>query len=86
MPRLPPSEAEYNLAQPHRVWFSQCGQMEFLWPLIIERMKTPANSHPFFLESGARDGEEHSNSLALERSYGWQGLLIEPGQEYSNLL
>ncbi|CAG7687375.1 unnamed protein product [Allacma fusca] len=31
----------------------------------------------FFVECGALDGETRSNTLMLERDYGWQGLLIE---------
>uniref|UniRef100_A0A915HFP7 Methyltransferase FkbM domain-containing protein n=1 Tax=Romanomermis culicivorax TaxID=13658 RepID=A0A915HFP7_ROMCU len=32
----------------------------------------------FFIECGAFDGEEKSNSLMLEKSLNWTGLLIEP--------
>ena len=32
----------------------------------------------FFIEAGANDGEFISNTLELEKKYGWTGLLIEP--------
>ena len=32
----------------------------------------------FFVEFGARDGLEHSNTAYFERSLGWRGLCIEP--------
>ena len=31
-----------------------------------------------FLEAGAYDGEDLSNSLFLERELGWTGVLVEP--------
>ena len=31
-----------------------------------------------FVEAGAYNGEELSNSLYLERELGWSGLLVEP--------
>ena len=33
------------------------------------------------MEAGAFDGEEFSNTLYLEREYGWKGVLVEPSQE-----
>ncbi|XP_066938266.1 uncharacterized protein [Macrobrachium rosenbergii] len=41
----------------------------------------------FFVEAGALDGEYISNTLDLERLYGWTGLLVEVDQElFSRLL
>ncbi len=31
----------------------------------------------FFIEVGALDGETRSNTLILERKFGWNGVLIE---------
>ena len=35
----------------------------------------------FFIEVGAADGMDQSNTFLLERKYGWKGLLIEPRKE-----
>lgn len=77
----PPSTAGYNLTRPHLMYFSQWGQEQYLWPLILGPMSS-GNWTPFFVESGARDGEEHSNTLFLEREKNWHGLLVEPGAEF----
>ena len=36
----------------------------------------------YYVEAGAFDGVTHSNTLALERSLQWDGLLIEPHPTY----
>eukprot|EP00746_Dinoflagellata_sp_MGD_P154660 gnl/MRDRNA2_/MRDRNA2_84970_c0_seq1.p1 gnl/MRDRNA2_/MRDRNA2_84970_c0~~gnl/MRDRNA2_/MRDRNA2_84970_c0_seq1.p1 ORF type:complete len:328 (+),score=46.25 gnl/MRDRNA2_/MRDRNA2_84970_c0_seq1:81-1064(+) len=63
-------------------WFSsysQWAQDVTLWPLFANV------TDGFFLESGARDGEDHSNTLFFELK-GWTGLLVEPNQrEFGNL-
>ena len=40
----------------------------------------------WFVELGAADGIEISNTLALEESFGWHGLCIEPSSAYKGLL
>jgi hypothetical protein len=41
----------------------------------------------FFVECGGYDGESLSNTLYMERSFGWSGLLIEADkQAYSRLI
>lgn len=35
----------------------------------------------FFLDSGAADGVSASNTLLLERSFGWKGICIEPNKD-----
>lgn len=37
------------------------------------------DSHKFYLELGALDGKDISNTWALEHTLGWTGILIEPG-------
>jgi FkbM family methyltransferase len=39
----------------------------------------------FFLEIGAGDGLWISNTLMLERAYGWTGILVEPTSAFSKL-
>jgi FkbM family methyltransferase len=36
----------------------------------------------FFLDSGAADGVSASNTLLLERAFGWQGICIEPNERF----
>eukprot|EP00434_Breviolum_minutum_P037974 symbB.v1.2.033672.t1/scaffold4216.1/size42974/3 len=72
----PPSMEPYNFTK-HRksMKFSQYGQDEILAP-ILSQIK-----NGFFVESGAYDGEQMSNTIYYE-SLGWQGLLVEPGDAY----
>ncbi len=61
-------------------WYSQWGQDEF----VVKYFKEKKNG--IFFEAGALDGLEASNTLALERSYGWTGVLVEPLPEMYNQL
>jgi FkbM family methyltransferase len=45
----------------------------------IERYLGPAPG--FFVEAGANDGFQQSNTYALERIHGWNGVLVEPVPE-----
>ena len=36
----------------------------------------------FFLDIGAGDGVEISNTLRLERDFGWHGIAIEPSRQF----
>ena len=40
----------------------------------------------FFFDTGASDGIDASNSLRLEREFGWQGICVEPDPGYFALL
>lgn len=40
----------------------------------------------YFVEFGATDGLAFSNSLLLEKSFGWQGILAEPARSWHNAL
>ena len=39
----------------------------------------------YYVEAGAFDGLTHSNTLTLERCFGWSGLLIEGNPEFATL-
>ena len=55
---------------------SQLGQEHFVTWLLGDRCDG------FFVEFGATDGLELSNTLVLERDFGWTGILAEPNRHY----
>ncbi|KAK7080953.1 hypothetical protein SK128_004344 [Halocaridina rubra] len=70
---FPPSDLPYNLTQPDRKDFSQYRQSTYAEENFLHGMRGG-----FFLEAGALDGEDKSNSLYFEKYKGWTGLLVEP--------
>jgi len=40
----------------------------------------------YFVEFGATDGVSSSNTLLLERNYGWRGIVAEPGRRWHRAL
>lgn len=68
----PPSNGNYNLHAPEISDFSQNGQS-----LVVEKILN-GKREGFFVEAGAYNGEDLSNTLYLERKLGWRGLLVEP--------
>ena len=48
--------------------------------------ETGFKSNGFFVEIGALDGVELSNSFLLEKNFGWRGILIEPNPAYAAAL
>jgi len=73
----PPSVEAYRLdAGTHRSTYAQWNQDMILMPILKQL------GRGFFVESGALDGETHSNSLFLELNLGWSGLLVEPDPRF----
>lgn len=68
----PPAVGDYNLSKPDRTHFSQYSQSQVASQLLQGLNKG------FFLEAGALDGEDKSNTLYFERELSWTGLLVEP--------
>jgi FkbM family methyltransferase len=55
-------------------FFSQCGQDQFAFEhLGLRRLK----GSRYFVEMGARNGLDDSNTLFYEETLGWRGLLVE---------
>jgi FkbM family methyltransferase len=52
---------------------SQFGQDEFLDRVVYRGLRAG-----YFVDVGAHDGEQYSNSVFFERERGWRGLCIEP--------
>ena len=72
----PPSKENYNFSVPLEKLntFGQFGQPVFLDQVIFKgKVK-----NGFFIEAGAGDFEEDSNTLLFELDHGWSGLLVEP--------
>lgn len=68
-----PSTLPYNLTNPDRRDFSQYKQSDYAEENFLHGM-----TGGFFVEAGALDGEDKSNSLYFEKYRGWKGLLVEP--------
>jgi FkbM family methyltransferase len=68
-------------AAPPTLSYSQLGQ-------DLEVLKLFNNKkNGYFLDIGAFDGKSYSNSFLLEKSYGWQGICVEPlPDEYAKLI
>lgn len=56
-------------------WHAQAGQDAW----VVEQLGGLRGG--WFVDVGAYDGVEHSNTLALERDYGWSGLCVEPNPD-----
>lgn len=60
---------------------SQWSQDVFVWYVLGESCSSGR-----YLEIGGADGVTHSNTIMLERSLGWSGVLVEPHPEQWRLL
>lgn len=60
--------------------YSQLGQELF----VLYVLKNKKNG--FFVEFGATDGKELSNTMLLENTYGWNGILSEPARIFENII
>lgn len=67
---LTPSLQSYNL-ESNPDFDTSMGQADAVRQILHEKR------NGFFVECGALDGETRSNSLILERQFGWEGVLIE---------
>jgi len=79
----PPSGTSPALKDPEGIknQRGQTGQVD----LILKYFSNKRNG--FFIEAGAWDGEDLSNTLYLETQMGWTGLLVEPNRGvYQKLL
>jgi len=54
--------------------YSQPATAQDEWVIEVTR----GQAGGYFVEIGGYDGLRHSNTLALEESFGWTGLLVEP--------
>lgn len=65
-----------------RPWLERFGIDHYSWPALNELDRKLARHVPFrdgwFVEAGANDGFQQSNTYHLARFQGWRGVLIEP--------
>lgn len=62
-------------------WYSQPATAQDQW--VVEASQGQRDG--FFVEIGGYDGLRHSNTLALEESFRWTGLLVEADPELFDL-
>ena len=72
----PPPSTPYTFSLGHPNLRGQVDQ-----PVLVDLMYNMSTFPGVFVEAGAWDGEELSNSLLLEVERGWGGLLVEPNKE-----
>ncbi len=61
-------------------FYSQAGQDQFLFEHFFRGKRNGV-----FVEVGAFDGEQFSNTLFFERVMGWKGLCVEPSAAFSRM-
>jgi FkbM family methyltransferase len=74
LPHLAPGELEFLDFVLPRLRTTRSQFLQDLWVLF----ETEGQSNGFFVDFGATDGIAINNSLLLECSYGWTGILAEP--------
>lgn len=67
-----------------RKFYSQAGQDRFVYEKFFEQLGDSYQGT--FVEIGAHDGINHSNTLFYERELGWQGICVEPRASAFKLL
>lgn len=81
---LPLSELTNCTDSKRTVWTAQAGQDKYLWDRLFSNQDLCSKGT--FVEFGARNGIEHSNTYMFETFFGWTGLLFEVDpREYTTL-
>ena len=84
---IPPPPKEYVLnLQNEQLWNDLKGQFGQV-DVIRQHGKDfgiDIKKRGFFIEAGASDGENISNTLYLEKKYNWKGLLVEPNPDFAD--
>mmetsp|Transcript_1942 Transcript_1942/g.4368 ORF Transcript_1942/g.4368 Transcript_1942/m.4368 type:complete len:704 (+) Transcript_1942:121-2232(+) len=82
---LPANTTQCNCTNPAQ-WTAQAGQDKFVYNRIFSRQKQWLCCNGTFVEFGARNGIDHSNTYPFEKFLGWRGLLFEvDSREYQYL-
>ncbi|CAG7721362.1 unnamed protein product [Allacma fusca] len=72
---IPPSTSPYNFKD--KAYMLENANPSGGQVQAVEDILRGFGGDGFFIECGANDGEWHSNTIWLERTLGWKGLLIE---------
>lgn len=72
MPPSPAPAGRKHHPWQHLPWNAQFQQDRKLVQFVFRNRQ-----RGFYIELGARDGKEHSNTYALEMAQGWSGILID---------
>lgn len=67
----------WRIFPPQRIYRSQFGQDRWIVEHVFHRKRGG-----FFVEVGAADGIKNSNTVVLEKKYAWNGICIEPNDEF----
>ncbi|MEE7448422.1 methyltransferase [Methylobacterium radiotolerans] len=77
-PHIVSSEIEFLSFAAKMALFSNSQLLQDLW--VLYELKEKRNG--YFVEFGACDGVSLSNTLLLEKTFGWQGALAEPARAW----
>ena len=77
-PHLASSELEFLSFATKMAPYSNAQLLQDLW--VLYELKEKRNG--YFVEFGACDGISLSNTLLLEKTFGWQGALAEPARAW----
>lgn len=77
-PHILTSELEFLSFAARMAPYSNAQLLQDLW--VLHELKEKRNG--YFVEFGACDGVTLSNTLLLEKTYGWQGALAEPARTW----
>jgi FkbM family methyltransferase len=77
-----PDEVEFLSFILARMQSSRAQLFQDLWVLFETRCKKSG----YFVEFGACDGLQSSNTYLLERAFGWRGIVAEPNPVFANAL
>ncbi|XP_064108460.1 protein Star-like [Macrobrachium nipponense] len=81
-----PSSLPYNFStEPYHIKYKRSSSWSYINHYLKQFFINQTSG--FFVEAGALDGEFLSNTLWLEQTLGWKGLLVEPDKDsYRQLL
>jgi FkbM family methyltransferase len=65
--------------------YNQAGQEEWVIKELLHKCTGDIKDAGFFVDIGAYDGIESSNTYVLQNEYKWSGILVEPNKMYYDI-